>query len=118
MKELQTIMPNIPANWGNLGKDSFPIVVEVDGKRETFDAFYDEETFGFPQLGAWYGCNETTKPKDSMRNYLPTSAVWCLSAYRKNADGSFFGIQGLFRNGIWTTDENDNPMMKVWDRII
>lgn len=92
------------------------IAVEIDGERMEFDDFYDDaERFG---LGGLYGCNETTKPEDKVRNYLPTKAVWGLAAYRRNPDGSFFGLQGLFARGEWAKTEDGELLYRVWDRII
>jgi len=92
------------------------LVFEIDGKTESFDAFYDESDFPF---GALYGSDETTQADDKVRNFHPTSSVFSLAAYRKNEDGTIFGIQGLFKNHLWCAlTEDDKPMLKLWDRII
>lgn len=91
--------------------------IEVAGKREHFDAFYEDAYLDFP-IGSYYGSNETTKKGDVFRNFKLTKAIWGLSAYRKNEDGSIFGIQGLFAGGIWDTTEDGEVLLRLWDRII
>lgn len=92
------------------------IAVEIDGKRETIDGYFEESPF-YP-CGALWGIDEKTKPHDAVRNYESTSCVWPLAAYRQNEDGSYFGLEGLFAHGEWTKDENGDPLYRVWDRII
>ena len=92
------------------------IAIEVDGERRAFDEFYENASFG--NCGAIYGMNEKTEATHKVRGYEPTGCVWPLAAYRHNDDGSIFGLQGLFANGEWAKDENDEPLYRVWDRII
>ena len=92
------------------------ISIEIDGKRERIDGFFKDSPF-FP-CGVLWGIDEKTKPSDAVRNYLPTSCVWPIAVYRKNSDGSYFGIEGLFTHGEWTVDENGDPLYRVWDRSI
>ena len=91
------------------------IVVEIDGKIEEFDSQYVDSPFS---TGCLWGETETTKSGDGCRNFLATEAVWGVSAYRRNADGSYFGMKALFRFGEWIADEEGNPLLRVWDKII
>ena len=92
------------------------ISIEIDGKREHFDSFVQDSPF-YP-CGALWGMDEKTEATHKIRGYEPTNCVWPLAAWRKNKDGSIFGIQGLFAHGKWATDGNGDPLYRVWDRII
>ena len=92
------------------------ISIEIDGKREPIDGYYKESPF-YP-LGVLWGIDEKTRPNDEVIGYEITKCVWPIAVYRKNADGSYFGIEGLFAHGEWSTDENGDPLYRVWDRII
>ena len=92
------------------------ISIEVDGERIAFDDFYEESDF-YP-CGALYGMNEKTEATHKIRGYEPTICVWPLAAWLKNEDGSYYGIEGLFWHGEWATDEDGDPLYRVWDRII
>lgn len=89
---------------------------EIDGKREEFTHFYGDEDW--PNCGAVYGWEEGTKASDEMRGYSPTKCVWPLAVWRKNNDGSITGMKALFAGGIWATTEDDEILLRVWDRII
>ncbi len=92
------------------------ISIEVDGERIAFDEFYEDASFG--NCGALYGMDEKTEAAHKVRGYELTNCVWPLAAFRRNKDGSIFGIQGLFTHGEWAKDENDELLYRVWDRII
>lgn len=92
------------------------ISIEVDGERIKFDEFYEEPTFG--NCGATWGMNEKTEATHKVRGFEPTKCVWTLAAFRKNEDGSIFGIDGLFACGEWAKDEKGEPLYRVWDRIV
>ena len=99
-------------------RSDLPIIVEIDGKIEQFDELYSEEETGFPSLGAFYGCNEVTKANDKVRGFQPTSPLFAVSAWRKEPNGDIFGMQAIFKNGTWTTNDNGDPMLSVRDRLI
>ncbi len=92
------------------------IIIEIDGVRERFDAYYEDSPF-YP-CGSLWGFDEKTKGDDQVRNYESTNCVWPLAAYRINEDGSYFGIQGLFAHGGWAKDEKGGPLYRVWDRVV
>lgn len=89
---------------------------EIDGKREEFTHFYWDKDW--PSYGAVYGWNEGTMASDKVRGYLPTECVWPLAVWRENNDGSITGMKALFASGIWSTTEDDEVLLRVWDRII
>ena len=92
------------------------ISIEVDGEHIAFDDFYEESDF-YP-CGALWGMDEKTEATHKIRGYESTNCVWPLAAWRKNKDGSIFGIQGLFARGQWAVGEDGKPLYRVWDRII
>ena len=99
-------------------RSDLPIIVEIDGKIEQFDELYPEEETCFPQLGAFYGVDEVTKADHKVRGYVPTSPLFAVSAWRKEPNGDIFGMQAIFKHGSWTRNENGDPMLSVWERLI
>jgi hypothetical protein len=90
--------------------------LEIDGVPTEFDGIYDEAQFR--AVGGIFGANETTGPTDSVRNFRPTKAVYCLGVWGRKPDGGIWGIQGLYARGEWSTAPDGSPLYRVWDRIV
>ena len=93
-----------------------PFLLEIDGAPTDFDDIYPDAEFG--PAGALFGMNETTGPKDSVRGFLPTKAVYCLAVWGRKQDGGIWGIQGLYARGEWAMAPDGSPLYRVWERIV
>jgi hypothetical protein len=92
-------------------------LLEIDGERVEFTGIYDgDDDVGWVN-GNIYGMTEHTAADDPVRGFLVHKCLAFVNVYRKNPDGSIWGIKGIFRKGEWTKGENDKPLYRVWDRL-
>lgn len=92
-------------------------LLEIDGEPVEFTGTYDGEPDQWWLNGNVYGVNEDTHVGHRVRSFLPAECLAFVNVYRDNPDGSRWGIQGIFRKGMWGVGENDMPVWKVWDRL-
>jgi hypothetical protein len=96
-----------------------PFLLEIDDQAVEYTDLYDSsDCVCGAQVGSIAGAYETTKPGDVYRSFVPSGVqIWIVNVYRRNPDGSIWGIKGAFKCGQWDKD-NDRPILRVWERIL
>lgn len=97
--------------------DAPGFLLEIDDERIEFTGVYDgDDDIGWVN-GNVYGENEDTAADDPVRGFLAHKCLAFVNVYRKNPDGSIWGIKGIFRKGKWSAAESGMPLYRVWDRL-
>ena len=91
----------------------------IDGELTEYTDFYPiKDCLGKTKMGMVAGVNEVTQAKDKVRNYEVTKTLHFVNVFKRNEDGSIWGIRAAFREGQWTEDEEGGMVISVSDRIV
>lgn len=95
--------------------ESLP-TLEINQKRIEYTGLYSlEESLGGIQMGSVYQKHIFTTLNSPILQVKPFGKpLWFVNYFRETPDGGFYGFKGMFQNGVWDTDENDHPLLRVW----
>ena len=91
-------------------------LLKIDGVLTEFTDYYPiDECFGGVSIGNAWGSDEDTQ--GSIRSFNPSMSIAFVNVFRRNPDGSIWGIKAAFDVGKWEIGENDQPLFSVSDRL-
>lgn len=90
--------------------------LEINDRRIKYTGLYPhEESLGGVPMGSVYPEITIALSDDPVLQAHPFGRpLWFVNYYRKEPDGSFYGFKGMFPNGVWDTDEEGHPLLRVW----